>query len=391
MRADLGNGFAGFLGAARGRKRRLIAFGLGLAAAGSFALAQGKPDTAGMKPQAIEVSARPIASFLKDGGARTRFGKLEWRGGIVLAASSSSFGGWSGLVLDPDGERLLAISDAGTWMSAEIVRAKGRLAGLRHARIGALKARGDKPLARERDRDSEALALSGGTLDKGTALISFEKNNRIGRFAVADGEIGPPTDYLKIPPAYRRSSSDGIEAVTVLRGGPLAGAVVAFAEHRLRSRADHTGWIWIGKEPMPFTVADIGEYQITDAAALADGSLLILERSFSWSEGVRMRLRRLPAAEISPGAVVKGEVLVEADMAYEIDNMEGLAVREGEDGEILITMISDDNFNTFLQRTILIEFALLPDAVGQAGKKDQAPAEDAVASDPQSTGSPQAK
>ncbi|HKZ97087.1 MAG TPA: hypothetical protein VJ045_08915, partial [Hyphomicrobiaceae bacterium] len=41
-----------------------------------------------------------------------------------------------------------------------------------------------------------------------------------------------------------------------------------------------------------------------------------------------------------------------------IDNMEGLAVRQGAGGETLITMISDDNFNKVLQRTVLLEFAL---------------------------------
>jgi hypothetical protein len=363
-----------------------LAFGIGLAAAGSFALAQGKPDTVDLKVQSIEGSARPIQSFEKDGGKdgapRARYGKLEWRGGIVLTSPSSSFGGWSGLALDASGSNLLAISDAGTWMTAEIVRnAKGRASGLTQARIGPLKARGSKPLVRERDRDSEALALVEGTPAAGTVLISFEKNNRIGRFALADGELGPPLDYLKMPPEFRRSSTDGIEAVTVLRAGPLKGAVVAFAEHRLRGRPNHTGWIWIGAEPMPFSVTDMGEFQITDAAALADGGLLILERSFTWSEGVKMRLRRLEPAAVTPGAVATGEVLIQADMAYEIDNMEGLAVREGPDGETLITMISDDNFNSFLQRTVLLEFALAPDVSESVEKEDAAP-KNAAARDP---------
>ncbi len=39
-------------------------------------------------------------------------------------------------------------------------------------------------------------------------------------------------------------------------------------------------------------------------------------------------------------------------MTKEIDNMEGLAVREQPSGEVLITMISDDNFNHLMQRTI---------------------------------------
>lgn len=364
---------ARFLRAARGRKRRLIVFGIGLAALGGFALAQGKPDTLGLKLQPVEVSARPINSFQKDGGAAKRYGKLEWRGGIVLTSPSSSFGGWSGLALDPTGESLLAVSDAGTWMTAEIVREQGRPAGLAHAKIGPLKARGSKQLVRESDRDSESIAIADGTLTNGTALIPFEKNNRIGRFVIADGELGPPLDYLKMPPEMRRRSSDGIEAVTVLRAGPLRGAIVAFGEHRLRGRPDHTGWIWIGTEPMPFTVTDMGEFQITDAAALPDGGLLILERSFNWSEGVKMRLRRLEPAAIAPGAVARGEVLVAADMAYEIDNMEGLAVREGPEGELLITMISDDNFNTFLQRTVLLEFALPPEPSASVEKEDATP------------------
>ncbi len=368
----------GSLRAARGHKRRIIALCVAVAAAGGIALAQEKPDTAGLKVQSIEVSARPIQSFEKDGGKdgapRARFGKLQWRGGLVLTSPSSSFGGWSGLALDPGGGNLLAISDAGTWMTAEIARsAGGRATGLKQARIGPLKARGNKPLVRDNDRDSEALALAEGTLANGSVLISFEKNNRVGRFVLADGEIGPPIGYLKMPPEFRRSSSDGIEAVTVLRAGPLKGAVIAFAEHRLRGRPNHTGWIWIGAEPMPFTVTDMGEFQITDAAALADGGLLILERSFTWSEGVKMRLRRLEPAAVAPGAVVTGEVLIQADMAYEIDNMEGLAVREGPDGETLITMISDDNFNSFLQRTVLLEFAL-PAPASHAAESQPAPA-----------------
>ena len=50
------------------------------------------------------------------------------------------------------------------------------------------------------------------------------------------------------------------------------------------------------------------------------------------------------------------------------------------DGEILITMISDDNFNSFLQRTVLLEFALPPSRRAPS-KRSTAPA-DAVPADP---------
>ena len=69
---------------------------------------------------------------------------------------------------------------------------------------------------------------------------------------------------------------------------------------------------------------------------------------------------------MKPGAVMQGETLIEADMSYEIDNMEGLAVHRDASGETILTLISDDNFNTFLQRTILLQFTLLEDGATAA-------------------------
>ena len=60
----------------------------------------------------IVVSAIPI-DFDRDNAGRKEFGKLIWRGGINLYARSQFFGGYSGLIVDPSGKSLLAISDAG--------------------------------------------------------------------------------------------------------------------------------------------------------------------------------------------------------------------------------------------------------------------------------------
>jgi hypothetical protein len=56
-------------------------------------------------------------------------------------------------------------------------------------------------------------------------------------------------------------------------------------------------------------------------------------------------------------AVVDGLVLIEADLGDEIDNMEGLNVHRTADGEIVLTLISDDNFSP-VQRTLLLQFTL---------------------------------
>jgi hypothetical protein len=62
-------------------------------------------------------------------------------------------------------------------------------------------------------------------------------------------------------------------------------------------------------------------------------------------------------AGIKPGALVDGAVLIEADLGYEIDNMEGLSVHRNAGGETVLTLISDDNFS-LIQRTLLLQFAL---------------------------------
>jgi len=71
-----------------------------------------------------------------------------------------------------------------------------------------------------------------------------------------------------------------------------------------------------------------------------------------------MRIRRIAMAAIMPGALVDGPVLLEADMRDEIDNMEGISIHRGAGGEIVLTLISDDNFS-LLQRTLLLQFALV--------------------------------
>jgi hypothetical protein len=71
-----------------------------------------------------------------------------------------------------------------------------------------------------------------------------------------------------------------------------------------------------------------------------------------------MRLRRLAPDESALDRTLEGETLIEADLNDNIDNMEGLAATRLKTGEILITMISDDNFNHLFQRTVLLQFTL---------------------------------
>jgi hypothetical protein len=98
-------------------------------------------------------------------------------------------------------------------------------------------------------------------------------------------------------------------------------------------------------------------YEVTDLAFLPDGDMLVLERWYRPWRGVGARLRRVPARSLMPGAVLEGKLLLDLDLAHEIDNMEGLAIHR-EAGRTIVTMISDDNYSS-LQRTILLEFELV--------------------------------
>lgn len=332
------------------------------------AAAQMKPSTANVETHAIQVAAKPIASFNRD-GAPFESKRLAWRGGLVLASPSTAFGGWSGLVLDKAGARFVAISDSGVWMTGEIAYDGTRPTALRDTRLGPLLNRSGGALARSRERDAEAITLQSGTPEKGTAYIAFEQADRIGVFALGKDGLGKPDTYISMPKEAATMRLDGIEAVTILAGGPRKGALVAFAENILARDRMHRGWIWVAGVPKSFTLPGLGDYSVTDAASLEDGSVLLLERRFRWFDGVRIRLRLLPAAAIKPGAAVRGEILLKADTAQEIDNLEALALSRGPDGEAVVTLISDDNFNHFLQRTVLLQFTLKDAPVTEAAAK----------------------
>jgi len=316
----------------------------------------------------IDVEARAITSFERVGGSSQAYGRLEFRGGLVLSSPSAKFGGLSGLEIAADGRRFVAVSDESGWLSGEIVYDGVRMKGVTGVRVGPFVGLSGRPLDRKRDHDAESVVLLEGTLGAGTLLVGFERNQRIGRFPIRDGLVGAPTGYLKLPPdAKRMKSNKGFEAVGVLRGGPLKGAIIAFAERFPTEQGNHTGWLWIGTaDPQRLHVTDIGEFELTDVKSLADGGMILLERRFRWLEGVRMRIRRIAAADVKAGAILEGEVLIEADLSHEIDNMEGLAIHRGAGGETVLTLVSDDNFNHLLQRTLLLQFVLREPGVATA-------------------------
>jgi hypothetical protein len=207
------------------------------------------------------------------------------------------------------------------------------------------------------DAESLRIVTRGG---KETALVSFEQKAAVRYYAGPDFAASVPKHppLPKFVTGLRRNQ--GLEALAVAPAtSPLSGATVAIAERSLDSAGNHRGFILDGARPGQFTIRRSDEFDISDANFLPNGDLLILERRFSFTGGFAMRIREIAAAGIKPGAVLDGATLITADNTFQIDNMEGLAVRTTLAGETILDIISDDNHG-FLQRSILLQFAIVP-------------------------------
>ena len=315
------------------------------------------PFAQSLPPGPIRVDATPISSFSRAEPDRRRFGQLEFRGGLALTSNSDRFGGISGFRIDPDGRKFLAITDRAFWLRGRIVVDGDRPTAVVDAEMAPMLGADGKPLNGTRVYDTEALARADGTV-----FVSIERVHRLVRFDLGrDGfaaralPVAGPNGMRDLP------SNQGIESlVFVPKPFPLGGSLIAISERGLDSNGNVRGFLVGGPSPGTFSVSRSNDFDITDAALTPAGDLLILERHFSFTRGVGMRIRRVPLAEIKPGALLTGTVLVEADNAHQIDNMEAIDVHGNAAGETIVTIVSDDNFSP-LQRTLLLRFALIED------------------------------
>jgi hypothetical protein len=338
-----------------------LAFG-GAALAAHPALAQARSlldpeDLTTAAPRAIEVRARPIEWFDLRDRAHRQFGSLQFRSGLVLTSSFRGFGGLSALRLDAHGERFVALSDHGTWFTGRIVYAGREMTGLAEVEAAPLLGPDGEPLTKRKWYDSEALAFDGGT-----AYVGYERANQIIKFDFGRDGVRARGQSIAVPPGLRKLPyNKGVEAlVAVPKGQPLAGTLIAISERGLDADRNILGFLIGGKTPGSFAVRRTADFDVADAALLPSGELLILERKFSWIEGVHIRIRRLALSAIAPGATVDGPAIFAADLGHEIDNMEGLDVHVDAAGDIVLTMVSDDNFS-MLQRNLLLQFSLAAD------------------------------
>ncbi len=315
-----------------------------------------KAETATPGPLLIEIKSTLIDSFETRHPDRRRFGKLEFRGGLVLTSPNRNFGGLSGMTIDPDGKQFLAVTDRGFWLSGTIEANGDRPTGISKAAIAPVIAPDGKPAGESRRYDTESMARDGNTI-----YLGVERVNEILKFDFGKNGLLARAEQVPVPPGVKKlPSNGGLEGLAFVPiGMSLAGTLIALGEQGVSKTDDNPAFLIGGPSPGEFTFRRLDDFDVTDATITPDGQLIVLERHFSLTRGVNMRVRRAALSGIKPGVRVEGDVLFAADGGYEIDNMEAIAAHRNAAGETILTILSDDNFNTLLQRTVLLRFAIV--------------------------------
>jgi YD repeat-containing protein len=296
-------------------------------------------------PALPALRAQPLALSAAD---LARLGPLEFRGGLQLSGEGV-FGGCSGAVVSADGATLLTVNDEGAWLEARLgYDGAGRLVGATLARVGNLRGLEGQPLAGKDDGDAEALApLPGGGL-----LVGFERNHRLWRYVDAARGLDQAAQLVATPAELRSAPANGgLEALAAFADG----RVLALTED-LADGAARVGWLGQGGSWERLLYEPAPDFSPSDAAALANGDALVLERAYSPEQGARARVVRVPAAALRGGARLRGELLGEVRPPL-ADNFEGVAVRQDASGRTLVYLLSDDNFDRRGQRTLLLLLA----------------------------------
>jgi hypothetical protein len=306
----------------------------------------------------LAVTATPVPLDASD-PARTRLGRLRYLGGLRLEASDRRFGGLSALLWVPACQRLLAVTDTGSFVLFQPKEAGDRLVGIGAAWIAPILGADGSPPANKREADAEALARDPAT---GATAVWFEGRTRAQIYAGLDPcrpeSLGRPATAVVTPAAM---------ADWPLNGGPEtvadgAAGVLVVAEQAGPAPGQH--WALQGpgdRLARQVLVLPDSEYVPTALDRLpgrVPPAFLMLTRRFAALGGGTARV-----SLVTPGpGPWKPELLAELKPPLLHENFEGLAVRE-RGGRTFVYLVSDNNFS-WLQQSLLLKFELQPAAFG---------------------------
>lgn len=227
----------------------------------------------------------------------------------------------------------------------------GRLRGVADASIHPILDRNGSPFTVKRAADAEALEK----LPDGSFLVAFEQVHRFARYSGPEPWRSRGEPQAGPREISRQPANGGIETLARLPGGRL----LLISETDERSAGTLKAWIGSAGTWREATYRRRGDYRPVDAKALANGDVLVLERTFNLLGGFASRLVQVPAVAVQAGAILDGRDIAEVGPPLTSDNFEGLAVETAPDGGTFVFLISDDN-RVALQRTLLLQFRLIP-------------------------------
>lgn len=252
------------------------------------------------------------------------------------------FGGLSGLEMSSDGRQAHVISDRGVLVSADVIRDGDAITGFQIIRARSLwdHEQGPRKLPFS---DAEGLAIDGD----GTLYVSFEHIHRV----LVYPEWGATGLWASYAPAWRTfPPNGGLEALAIAPDGTLYSlpekkliAGTAAPVYRLKP-----GQTW----EQPFTLPLTERFAPVGADFGPDGRFYLLERGL-YPFGFFSRVRVM---DITETGVTNISTLLETRLG-EFGNLEGLSVWQDERGDIRLSMVSDDNFKSFLPGQI-VEYVL---------------------------------
>lgn len=300
----------------------------------------------------FNISVEPIKHFDPANPGKTRFGQLEFLGGMLLTSEHEDFGGISAFRFIEGGPKFIALTDKARVITGHVIRQDNALVGITGLNITRIRDSKGRTITGAEQKDSESIEFVGDSI-----AVGYERDDRIAFFNMNKQTLvmdprRPPIDFNR----FELTNNKGLEGIALHPDGTRLYAVPEYA----RNDDGHLR-VFVVKDDRVSAEAELTSsdgFSNTDVEFLPNGDLLILQRYYNPFTGVFMKLKRVPAQSIDSPDPWEPIVLLEADGDFEIDNMEALSVTVLEDGGTRITMISDDNFSRS-QRTVLLEFRLL--------------------------------
>ncbi|KKB78356.1 hypothetical protein VW35_12035 [Devosia soli] len=305
----------------------------------------------------VTVTAAQVSRF-KGAQLDQPVDKLIFRGGLTLQSQDDLFGGVSSITTTGPDQNVAFVTDRGQFVSGKLAYDQDdRLLSLIGVTMDPIQNSRGAPLPRQYARDAEGMDTVYRDGQPVAVRVSFENLTRVADFAITDGRPGGPARELTIPQWMTDlRTNKSLESICIAPpASPIAGSTLLLTEEALDENGNHRGHFLGQNDKGPVTYRNSPIVNPTDCAFLPNGDLLVLERGVALFSFV-MNLRRVPAAEVRPGNLMQGELLLSAE-GGEIDNMESIMVHVTPGGETRILIGSDNNFNDW-QRQLLLEFAL---------------------------------